>query len=171
MTRKYASCVTWEGKKPWNLKHGTIWNIAVRVRGTTHFIYAWFNTWRIRFYNELSFTRLFCSTKTERDHFSIRSRNQKWPPVFEYLIDIAEIVLFLFAPGSSVGSGILHCGCQLLSNSRVPRYGSDITYLDMSPISTIWYTERREKRLLTGTKHRERRRGCFNCSRRDAIAR
>lgn len=152
MTRKYASCVTWEGKKPWNLKHETIWNIAVRDRGTTHFIYAWFNTWRIRFYNELSFTRLLCSTRAERDHFSIGSRNQKWLPVLEYLIDIAEkIVLFLLARGSSVGSGILHCGCQLLSNTRVPRYGSDITYLHMSSISTIWYTE--EKREKTSDRY------------------
>lgn len=81
MTRKYASCVTREGKKPWNLKHETVWNIAVsRDRGTTRFIYAWFNAWRIRSYNELSFTRLLCSTRAERDHFSIRSRNQKWLP-------------------------------------------------------------------------------------------
>lgn len=142
MTRKYASCVTWEGKKPWNLKHETVWNIAVsRDRGTTRFIYAWFNTWRIRSYNELSFTRLLCSTRAERDHFSIRSRNQKWLP-------------------SSVGSGILHWRCQLLWNTRVPRYGIHITYLDMSPISTIWCTEeKREKGLPTGTKHREQRRG------------
>lgn len=59
---------------------------------------------------------------------------------------------FSYSPGArSLALAFYTAAVNYCQIPLVPRYSSDITYLDMSPISTIWYTE--EKREKTSDRY------------------